>query len=126
MKTYFFFSSIFTAVLLSVTAPCYSFPDITAPIGVIELRNYVIKDGKRAAFIDYFEKNFITPQEALKHLEKILTINKAKMTEECPLTARPLPKVKDNALIIVPSATSSLRSITTSQYLCFIRLTLMI
>lgn len=34
-------------------------------IGVIELRNYLIKSKGRDPFIDYFEKNFITPQEAL-------------------------------------------------------------
>ena len=41
-------------------------PDSTTPIGVIELRNYVIKHGLRDTFIHYFEENFIQPQEALK------------------------------------------------------------
>lgn len=40
-------------------------PDSTAPIGVIELRNYLIKLGLRDRFIHYFEENFIEPQEAL-------------------------------------------------------------
>lgn len=35
-------------------------------IGIIELRNYVIKRGLRDSFIHYFEENFIEPQEALK------------------------------------------------------------
>jgi hypothetical protein len=35
-------------------------------IGVIELRNYVIKQRMRDSFIHYFEENFITPQEELK------------------------------------------------------------
>ena len=39
--------------------------DSSSPIGVIELRNYVIKAGGRDQFIDYFEKNFIAPQESL-------------------------------------------------------------
>ncbi|MEO7486725.1 MAG: hypothetical protein ABIU77_06470 [Ferruginibacter sp.] len=41
-------------------------PDSTVPIGVIELRNYVIKHGLRDKFIPYFEDNLIQPQEALK------------------------------------------------------------
>ena len=34
-------------------------------IGVIELRNYLLKQGKRDAFINYFEKHFILSQEKL-------------------------------------------------------------
>lgn len=34
-------------------------------IGVIELRNYLIKEGKRDAFIDYFETHFIESQKTL-------------------------------------------------------------
>lgn len=41
-------------------------PDSTVPIGVIELRNYVIKHGLRDTFMHYFEENFIKPQEALQ------------------------------------------------------------
>lgn len=41
-------------------------PDSTIPIGVIELRNYVIKHGLRDSFISYFEENLIQPQEELK------------------------------------------------------------
>jgi len=40
--------------------------DSTIPIGVIELRNYGVKQGLRDSFIHYFEENFIQPQEALK------------------------------------------------------------
>jgi hypothetical protein len=40
--------------------------DNSVAIGVIELRNYVIKHGLRDTFINYFEENFIEPQEALK------------------------------------------------------------
>lgn len=35
-------------------------------IGVIELRNYVMKKGMRDRFIDYFQKNFVISQEQLK------------------------------------------------------------
>jgi len=35
------------------------------PIGVLELRNYLIKHGQRERFIGYFEENFIQPQESL-------------------------------------------------------------
>ena len=35
-------------------------------IGIIELRNYVIKTGQRDNFIDYFETHFISSQEELK------------------------------------------------------------
>lgn len=41
-------------------------PDSTIPIGVIELRNYVIKHGQRDRFINYFEENLIESQIALK------------------------------------------------------------
>ncbi len=41
-------------------------PDSTIPIGVIELRNYVMKHGLRDSFIHYFEENFIEPQKAVK------------------------------------------------------------
>ncbi len=34
-------------------------------IGVIELRNYLLKEGKRDAFIDYFESHFIESQKVL-------------------------------------------------------------
>ncbi|MBA2762822.1 MAG: hypothetical protein H0U39_12885, partial [Segetibacter sp.] len=42
--------------------------DIGIPdsIGVIELRNYVLKQGMRDSFINYFEENLIQPQRALK------------------------------------------------------------
>lgn len=35
------------------------------PIGVLELRNYVIKPGQREKFISYFETNFIDSQNAI-------------------------------------------------------------
>lgn len=35
-------------------------------IGVLELRNYIIKTGRRDNFIDYFETHLIAPQEALE------------------------------------------------------------
>ncbi|MGZ3812074.1 MAG: hypothetical protein ACXVB0_01655 [Mucilaginibacter sp.] len=35
------------------------------PIGVIELRNYVMKSGLRDTFINFFEKNFVEPQDSL-------------------------------------------------------------
>jgi hypothetical protein len=34
-------------------------------IKVLELRNYILKPGKRDAFINYFEQHFITPQNIL-------------------------------------------------------------
>lgn len=34
-------------------------------IGIIELRNYVMKSGKRDTFIDFFEKNYVTSQDTL-------------------------------------------------------------
>lgn len=40
--------------------------DSTTQIGIIELRNYVIKQAMRDSFIHYFEENFIEPQEQLK------------------------------------------------------------
>jgi len=36
------------------------------PIGVIELRNYVMKHGMRDPFIRFFEKNFIESQDTLQ------------------------------------------------------------
>ena len=41
-------------------------PDSTIPIGIIELRNYVMKNGLRDSFIHYFEENLIEPQNAIK------------------------------------------------------------
>ena len=38
----------------------------TIPIGVIELRNYVVKHGLRDSFIHFFEENFIESQRAVK------------------------------------------------------------
>lgn len=35
-------------------------------VGVIELRNYIVKTGSRDAFIHYFEEHLILPQEELK------------------------------------------------------------
>lgn len=40
--------------------------DSTVPIGVLELRNYVIKKGMRDSFISYFEENLVQPQNDLK------------------------------------------------------------
>lgn len=40
-------------------------PQTNDQIGVIELRNYVMKHGKRDTFIDYFEKNYVTSQDTL-------------------------------------------------------------
>ncbi|MGI8580901.1 MAG: hypothetical protein ACR2KX_01810 [Chitinophagaceae bacterium] len=40
--------------------------DIPKSIGVIELRNYVLKQGMRDSFISYFEENLIQSQRALK------------------------------------------------------------
>ncbi len=48
------------------TASAFDKAESTATIGVIELRNYVIKHGLRDTFIHYFEENFIKPQEALQ------------------------------------------------------------
>lgn len=36
--------------------------DTAIPVGVIELRNYLIKQGQRDRFIEYFEENFIESQ----------------------------------------------------------------
>ena len=36
--------------------------DSAIPVGVIELRNYLIKEGQRDRFIEYFEENFIESQ----------------------------------------------------------------
>lgn len=40
--------------------------DAALNISVIELRNYLLKAGKREAFIQYFESNLINPQKELK------------------------------------------------------------
>jgi len=40
--------------------------DSTQPIGILELRNYVTKEGTRDRFIAYFEKELITSQQEMK------------------------------------------------------------
>ncbi|HEV8082203.1 MAG TPA: hypothetical protein VGP55_03335 [Chitinophagaceae bacterium] len=40
--------------------------DVPVSIGVIELRNYVLKQGMRDSFINYFEENLIQSQRTLK------------------------------------------------------------
>lgn len=46
--------------------PLTSYINPNQPIGVIEIRNYLMKEGTRDHFIDYFENNLVKPQADLR------------------------------------------------------------